>query len=86
MGMRSPLGSPTLELFTNSMKHNLDRYISPCPDPKARATDAKTCTWPQEVVMYAYSPQFLMAKLLQRLVQLPRSRVLLVMHLFIYLL
>ena len=50
--------------------HHLDKYVSPCPDPKAWATGAMTCAWPQQEIMYAYPPQFLMAKFLQRLVHL----------------
>ena len=32
---QSPWGKPGLELFANSMNHHLDKYVSPCPDPKA---------------------------------------------------
>ena len=44
----SMFGNPTLDLFPFPISHQIDRYISWKPDPKAQATDAFSSKWNTE--------------------------------------
>ena len=52
----SPWEEPEVNLFANSMKNQLPKYMSPCPDGQAIAMNALVSPWPKEVTWYAFPP------------------------------
>ena len=78
MVSQSPWGGPSIDLFANRWNHQLPRYGSPCPDNQATLIDAMEATWPQEEILFAFPPPFLMLRFLQRLAKEGRAKVLLV--------
>ena len=79
---RSPWGRAKVDMFANSLNHQLEHYVSPCPDQKAVAVDALTCKWPTEV-LYAFPPSTIMEKVVARLLTLSSNvKLLLIAPLF----
>ena len=77
IGKQSKWGPPAVDLFANRLNSQLQRFVSPCPDPQAVAVDALICRWPQQV-LYAFPPTVLMAKLVARMRQMPGHHMLVV--------
>ena len=69
---QSPWGPAVLDLFANQLSHRLPRYASPCPDPAAELINSMIVPWP-EVVLYAFPPTTLLARVLQK-IRLERPR------------
>ena len=74
---KSPWGEPSLELFANRLNRHLDRFVSPCDDDLAVATDALVCNWPDEVC-YAFPPTVILDRVIMKLQQERPRRLLLV--------
>ena len=62
----SKWGPPKCDLFANALNHKLSCYVSACLDPKAVASDAMSCLWP-ELLLYAFPPPALLPGLVKRL-------------------
>ena len=73
----SPWGPPTLELFANRLNRHLSRYMSPCEDGQAVATDALLSRWPQEVC-YAFPPTTILSRVVTKILQEKPKRLLLI--------
>ena len=58
----SMFGNPTLDLFDSRINHQVDRYISWKPDPKALAIDIFSIKWNTEFC-YIFPPFSLLGKL-----------------------
>ena len=65
-----------LDLFATRINTQLDRFLSPFPDPLAVGVDALTAPWPQTGLLYAFPPQVLIPQLLVRFC---RERVMMVL-------
>ena len=74
----SPWGHPEVDLFANRLNHQLNCYISPCPDEAAIAIDALKADWPKNKVLYAFPPGTILDRVTAKLLITPRARVLLV--------
>ena len=63
---------PTLsvDLFATRLNHQLPRFVSPCPDPRAWQIDAFSIEW-ADMVAYAYPPTRLLPEVLRKLRQSP---------------
>jgi hypothetical protein len=67
---------PHIDLFATRFNHQLEVYISPCPDPQAWAIDALNTDW-TGFDAYAYPPTSLIPQVLRRIRQF-RCRVILI--------
>ena len=73
----SPWGEPSLELFANRLNRHLNRFVSPCDDSSAVATDALVVAWPDEVC-YAFPPTTIVDRVALKMLQERPRRLLLV--------
>ena len=60
--------TPHVDLFATYLNHNLPRYMSPIPDPKAWEIDALNINW-TSLTAYAYPPTALLHRLFQKISQ-----------------
>ena len=74
----SPWDEPTVDLFANSMTHQLKKYMSPCPDGQAMAIDALISPWPVKETLYAFPPTTIMVRVLEK-IQLEKPQKLLLL-------
>ena len=74
----SPWGPPSIDLFANSLNHQLPLYFSPCPDDRAFAIDALTTPWPDKRVLYAFPPTTILDRVLKKILASRPSKLLLV--------
>ena len=58
-------GNPTLDLVVSRINHQIDRYISWIPDPKALAIDAFSIKWNTEFY-YIFPPFSLLGKVTEK--------------------
>ena len=75
---QSPWGPALIDLFANSMNHQLPLYFSPCPDDQAMATDALLAPWPKSTTIYAFPPTTIMNKVLLKVAKEKPSQLLLI--------
>jgi len=78
IGDVSPWGHPEIDMFANKLNHQLNCYISPCPDESALAIDALKVEWPKNRVLYAFPPGTILDRVTAKMLTTPRARVLLI--------
>lgn len=72
--------SPVVDLFASHINHQVPCFFSRFPSPGAEAVDALLVPWPQGLILYAFPPLPLIAKVLRKLLAEKGELILLAPH------